>query len=217
MNTVLPVSIPRWQWRTFDDDLSWLSRRLSAPHGGPIRRVEETHLVCTHSLHHAWLLGDTLELRWRKEVDALGCELWDTILRTSLPFTAAGVSRLYDAWGLAPPSPMGTYTDVPAFLAAVTASTPSVQTVRVERQCRGEFLHGVACSIETIEAGPSVRLQSFSIEHEDPSLIAQVLRDLGLETRGNTNFLQGLKHALGLPTTDPGNRTWLRKSSASTL
>ena len=83
----VPVSIPRWQWRTFAADLSWLTRRFRRlAQGDPSRRVDEIHLVCLQSSHHAFLRGDTLELRWRKEVGPEGFELWDTILQCDLPF-----------------------------------------------------------------------------------------------------------------------------------
>ena len=81
----VPVSIPRWQWRTFGTDLSWLDRRLSTPGWVESRPVTEVHLVCRCSAHHAWLSAAVLTLQWRKEVGAGGFELWDTILRTGAP------------------------------------------------------------------------------------------------------------------------------------
>jgi hypothetical protein len=210
-----PVSIPRWQWRTFGADLSWLLRRLSTPAWVESRPVVETHLVCRHSTHHAWLSGGLLTLQWRVEQSAEGFELWDTILRTEAPFRAASLERLFLAWGLTAPEAPGDGFGVEGLLAGPIAGTPSVRAVEVERRARRTTLDGLSCGLETVAMGPSRRADSFVLEHEDPSLMAQLLRDLGLDALANTNFLQGLKQALDLPQQDPERPTWARKSNAS--
>jgi hypothetical protein len=181
----------------FAADLSWLSRRLPVPHGGASRRAEETHLVCSHSTHHAWVLCDTLELRWRKEVGPEGFELWDTILHTRAPFSRADVSRLFAAWGVPePPHLDGTSADT--FLDGVSAACRDIRAVRLTRMTDVAIFDGMRYAFETISVGSAGSVSSFAIEHEDPSLMASVLTDLGLEPRGNTNFLQGLRQFLGI-------------------
>jgi len=198
MRASLPVSLPRWQWRTCAADLSSLSRRLDAPELGRGRWTDEVHLVCVHSSHHAWLLRDTLELRWRKEVGPDGFELWDPILCATLPFGPADVSRLFAAWGLAGPESGQAYHAVGAFLDAVGAAAPTVHPVHIAHRYENTLVDGIACSFETITTGTEGRWQSFVIEHEDPSVIAHVLGQLGLDARDNISFIQGLKQALGL-------------------
>jgi hypothetical protein len=196
MSACVPVSLPRWQWRTFAADLSWLSHRLPVPRGDVGWRAEEIHLVCSHSTHHAWVLCDTLELRWRKEVGPEGFELWDTILHTRVPFSPTDISRLFAAWGV----PEWHHLDgnsVQAFLAGVASAGVGVEAVRLVREGHVALIDGVSCVLETITGGSAGPVQSFSVEHEDPSLMASILSDLGLDARDNINFLQGLKRLLG--------------------
>ena len=197
MNACLPVSLPQWQWRTFGDDLTWLSRRLDAPDLGRGRWTDEVHLVCLRSSHHAWLLRDTLELRWRKEVGPEGFELWDPILRATLPFDPASVSRLFAAWGLTRDASALGFADTRSFIELLEQSTPDVRVVRLARRRERTMVDGIDCSYETITVGPDARWQSFAVEHEDPTVIAHALRTLGLDARDNINFIQGLKRALG--------------------
>lgn len=215
MSDIVQVSIPRWQWRTCAADLSWLVRRLPVPPTGPGRRIEEVHFVCLHSSHHAFVHADALKLRWRKELSPEGFEIWDTVLRARLPFQPADVARLHAAMGLSAPDPRAAYPTVGAFVDGVIAATPDVTAVRIVRQARDASFHGFTCSIETVEAAPPARFETFSIEHEDPSLMAQVLTELGLDARANINFLQGLRNALGLPAVDARNPTWQGKLNAS--
>ncbi len=193
----VPVAIPRWQWRTFAADLSWLLRRLSTASWVEGRPLSQVHLVCRHSAHHAWLGGGVLTLQWRKEVGAEGFELWDTILRSREPLRAASVERLFSAWGLAAPAigPQG--IGVAALLAGPIGATPSVRALEIVRCCSSATVDGIACAFESVDVAGS-RRQSFAIEHEDPSLMTELLRDLGLETVANTNFLHGLKRLVDL-------------------
>jgi hypothetical protein len=195
------VSLPRWQWRTFGDDLTCLSSRLAAPDLGRGRWTDEVHLVCLQSSHHAWLVRDTLELLWRKEVGPDGFELWDPILRAALPFEPAAVSQLFAAWGLAKAWPGRGFAETDSFVSAIEAAAPSVRAVRLARRRERTSIDGIECSFETVTAGTggsAARCQSFAVEHEDPTVIAHALRTLGLDTRDNINFVQGLKQALGL-------------------
>lgn len=216
MSVFAPVSIPRWQWRTVAPDLSWLFRPLSVCESGTFLHLDETHLVCRHSSHHAWLAGDALELAWRKEVSPEGFELWDAVLRARAPFGRASVGRLFEAWGLAAPEMAAALPSGASLLAGPIAASPSIRAVSLVRRCRGAQFHGIDCSLETMVVDGEIRLQSFSIEHEDPSLVVQILGELGLDASANTSLLQGLRSALGLPLTDPGVRSWPKKSNAST-
>ena len=222
MSLAVPVAIPRWQWRTAASDLSRLFRRFPASTDAG-ERIEEIHLICSHSSHSVVLTGQTLELRWRKETRPDGLELWDTILRTSLPYRGEDLARLWATWGVAATVPGADYFSVTSFLDEAIRPHRSVLPARVVRQCRHVTLHGIVCSleqvivgsIEKVDVAPATRFDSFAIEHEDPSLMTQVLASLGLDARDNINFLQGLRNALELPALDVRNRTWPKKSNAS--
>jgi len=217
MTTPVPLTIPRWQWRTFGREAAaLLGRRLAALPRVEVRRSEEVHLVCLHSAHHAWLCGEALELRWRKEVGPEGFELWDTILHARAPFPEAAVARLLSAWTIAaPPSPPEERRDAAALLAGPLARIPTVRPVRVVRQARSGVVDGLACTCETLSGTWGGDLVSVLVEHEDPVLIAQFLAELGLAGRGNTSLLQALKGGLERAATHPEGPTWARKSNAS--
>jgi hypothetical protein len=211
MNTVIPVSIPRWQWRTFAADLQSLALRFPGLAQGSERRVDEVHLVCLQSSHHAFLRGEALELRWRKEVGPEGFELWDTVLQCNLPFRGEELTRLWSAWGLRDAAPNTEFRTVASFLDGAIVPNPTVIPVTLTRWCRESRFHGIDCSVEAIDIGGAAAIRSLSLEHEDPALIEQLLSELGLDARDNVNFLQGIKSALGLPATYARERIWARK------
>lgn len=192
------LSIPSWQWRACAADLSWLTRRLPAAITGPIQCADETHVVRMPSLHHVCVRHDVLELRWRKERNSDGFELWDTILRASAPFGTEAMLTLAAAWGIDPPAWMGESLEGQAF-ARMVASCPDVAAIRVLRSSQAVRVHDVPCTLESLAAGTGRSIQSFCIEHEDPAIIRQLLRELGLDARDNINLPMALK---GLVTPD---------------
>ena len=62
--------------------------------------------------------------------------------------------------------------------------------------------------------GAATALESVLVEHEDPTLIAQLLAELGLAGSGTTSLLGALKRELEAGETE--GRTWARRSNAST-
>lgn len=213
MGPAVPVTIPRWQWRTVAPDLSSLFRRLPVPPNGPERRETEIHLICHNSSHSAVVRGGALELRWRKETGPDGFELWDTILHVELPFRAADLQRLWAAWELPHPSLQDEYRTIDGFLQGPIAAAAGVTPVTLSRSYRSGVLQGVSCSMETLDVVSAMRLQSFCVEHEDPSLLTQLLAGIGLRGCDNINLLHGLRTALGLEaaTTRRGRDAWRRK------
>lgn len=214
MDDFIPVAIPRWQWRTVAHDLTPLFERFPAWQRDAGNRIEEVHLVCPHSSHSALLRGDRLQLRWRKESCAEGFELWDTIVDVAAPFPLDAVARLWTVLGL-PGAPPHTYYATAALLLDVAAADRSVTPVRIVRTAQEIGFQGIGCTLETIRVGPADTVDSFSVEHEDPSLLIQVLGDLGLDTTPNTNLLQTIKSVLGLNDHAFRKPKWPKKSSAS--
>jgi hypothetical protein len=189
--------IPRWEWRTFApsvDDLRW---RLNGAAFQAPREIRETYLVCLKSSHNAKIRDGLMDLKWRKQVDADGLELWDPVLKSVFPIEAGIVPRLFEAWGLPLPALSRASYTLPELLEEVLEPNPALRAVRTIKRREGFTLDGTTCEFACIVAN-GVPLESFCVEHEDPSLVLQVIRSLGLDSHQNINYPLGLKRALAL-------------------
>jgi hypothetical protein len=199
MSSAAPLTMPRWEWRTF------------APLDGELRRFQlrsfETTLVdsheitilCLKSLHNVLITQDAIDLKWRKQVGPGGLELWDTVLRAAFPCPAEQVLRLFEAWALPAPRLLRTHYNQIQLLEEVIPQNPELRAVEFDRRTKGFLLDGASCELTELSTG-RVKVESFSIEHEDPELTLQVIHRLGLQSRTNTCYPLGLKTALHLPT-----------------
>lgn len=216
MREAVPLSLPRWEWCTVGTDLSWLLQSVRDAVFEQERLTAEIHLLCGHSSHAAVIQGSVLEVRWRKETRPEGMELWDTILEAAAPFSFVQLEQLWRIWELPPAVFEPEYPTVASFLAGVIASEPAIVPVAVTRTTRPGSLQGIKCALETLDLDIGRPLQSFSLEHEDPSVIAQLLAELGVEADVNINLPHALRIAAGLQAPGAGKQSWARKSNAST-
>jgi hypothetical protein len=189
--------IPRWEWRTFAPSLGDLRRRINGAVYQAPRETRETYFVCLKSSHNAKVRDRLMDLKWRKQVDGEGLELWDPVLKSEFPIADAIVERLFEAWGLPLPALSRTSYTLYEFLDEVLAPHAALRAVRTVKRRDGFTLDGTTCEFARIVAD-GVPLESFCVEHEDPALVLGVIRSLGLDSHQNINYPQALKRALAL-------------------
>ena len=199
MSSAAPLTMPRWEWRTF------------APLDGELRRFQhrslqvasvdahEISILCLTSLHDVLIARESILLKWRKQVGPGGLERWDPVLSATFPCSAGLVGQLFETWGLPHPSLKRAQYTQSEFLQEVLPQSPNLRVVEFYRRTKRFLLDGASCEVTELTSG-TVKMESFSIEHEDPVLTLQVLHRLGLQTRPNTCYPLGLKTALHLST-----------------
>jgi exopolyphosphatase/guanosine-5'-triphosphate,3'-diphosphate pyrophosphatase len=189
--------IPRWEWRTFAASLEDLRQRINGVAFDAPRESRETYLICLRSSHNAKVRDGRMDLKWRKQVDADGLELWDPVLKSGFPFEAAFMPRLFEAWGLPMPAPGRPAYTLDQFLDEVIEPNPALRAVPTTKRRDGFTLDGTKCEFARIVAG-GIPVESFCVEHEDPSLVLHVIRRLALDSHQNINYPLGLKRVLAL-------------------
>jgi len=197
MNSAAPMVFPRWEWRTFSPSLKDLRARLEGAIFQAPRVARETYLLCRKSSHNAKIRGNSLQLKWRKQVDSDGLELWDPILQSDFPLDAEFVLRLLGVLGLEKHGPEHSMYDLNTFFSEIVDPCADLQAVVIQKRHEGFEVQGARCKFTRI-TGTGKPFESFCIEHEDPEIVKQVIQELGLDSRANINYPKGLKQALGI-------------------
>jgi hypothetical protein len=123
--------------------------------------------------------------------------LWEPVLKARFPLGLKEVATIFGPWW---PPPTASIRDSYSFeqlVEDVVTPRPALRLVAVRKSRRGFTFAGCLAEFTKVSAG-SVSVQSFSLEHEDPRRVLAALRTLGLKARANTNYILGLKRALGL-------------------
>lgn len=191
----LPLHLPRWEWRTIASSLGELRGTLGGVRIDQVRHIQETYLLCARSNHNAKIREGLMDLKWRKQVDRFGLELWDPVLKTTFPCDPEALLQLFGGWSIPLPGLDRDAYSQQQFLEEIVAPHPDLQAVQVAKVREGFLLDGTTCELVRLDVA-GMELESFCVEHEDPRLVLQVLQKLGLDTRTNINYPMGLKHAL---------------------
>lgn len=194
-----PVLLPCWEWRTFTPPQDSLRAFLELGDRLDTSDQRELALICLTSSHEVTIHEGRLHLRWRKQVSQEGLELWDVVLDAPFPCTSKSVHRLFEAWNIPCPTLRQTAYTLKSMLHEVIEVHPSLRAVEVERRSEYFSIQGARCEWSRLHAN-HVHFDCLSIEHEDPSLIHQIVRSLDLQSQPHTSYLTGLKSALHLDT-----------------
>ena len=190
-----PVHLPRWEWRTIASSLRDLRGALSGVRIDMVRNIRETYLLCDKSNHNAKIREGLMDLKWRKQVDRFGLELWDPVFKSTFPCELETILQLFGGWGIPVPLLERESYSQREFLDEVIVPHPDLKAVEVAKVREGFVLDGTTCELVRLEVA-GMELESFCVEHEDPLLVLQVMKNLGLDTRQNVNYPMGLKNAL---------------------
>jgi hypothetical protein len=117
--------------------------------------------------------------------------------RRSFPSAGGDIAVAFSEWHLPLPALSRDNYTIEEFFNSLIAGQPALRVARVDKSRRGFVFQG--CVAEFVRLSVSLHpLQSFSVEHEDRSLILAALEQLGLDSHANTSYPLGLKRALGL-------------------
>jgi len=191
--------IPRWEWRCFGPFPTTLAHAVSAPADAAPRESDETYILdLTGRISENVKIRDgMLDVKRLLQTDSEGLELWAPVLKASFPLSRKDFAAVFGP-SMPPPaaSIRESYT-LKQLVEEIVAPQPALRAVAVHKLRRAFTFAGCLAELAQIRA-ESVSIQSFSLEHEDPKRLLAALQTLGLDAHANTNYILGLKRALGL-------------------
>jgi exopolyphosphatase/guanosine-5'-triphosphate,3'-diphosphate pyrophosphatase len=166
--------VPRWEWRTFGDDLGAAEERLAALEPERVQDSDESYLLSRHSDASVKVRDGLMDVKRLEATNEDGLEQWRPVLKTEFTLSTQDLNVVLDALGLG----------------------ADARAVDVGKHREHFTIDGCMTELSTIttDAG-SVR--TIAIELEDPAVVIATVRALGLEGRANTCLARGLKAMLG--------------------
>jgi exopolyphosphatase/guanosine-5'-triphosphate,3'-diphosphate pyrophosphatase len=189
--------VPRWEWRTFGQDLGAAEDAF-----GAVERVEESdeiYLLSRDGDASVKVRDEVLDVKGLLAIDDHGLEQWVPVAKRGFPIprddVGAALARLRVA---APLLDREAYT-VEGLLDEVVRPLEALLAVEVHKRRTRYTVGGCMAEISEIRtANGSTR--SVAVESEDPARVMAVLRSAGLATRANVCMARGLKALVGFGT-----------------
>ena len=179
--------IPRWEWRTFGDDLAAAGERLGEPER--VQESDEVYLLSVRDDATVKLRDGLMDVKRLEQVDDHGLEQWLPVLKAAFPLSADDAASVLAALGVSvPASEVSSFDDV--------RGIGGVLAVRVHKR-RLRYTVG-GCTAELTDVGTDHgATRTIAVESEDPALVLAAVCELGLESRRNVSYVRGLSALAG--------------------
>ena len=132
-----------------------------------------------------------MDVKELQHVNEDGLEQWKPVLKAEFPLSAAQVESVLGALGVDVELARNEYV-LDQLLGDVVGPGPDLVSVEVHKR-RGHVTVGGAMAELTELGTERGAIRTIAVEAEDPNLVAEVVRNLGLQTRRNVNVPRGLK------------------------
>ena len=185
-----PAVVPRWEWRTFGDDLV-LPDEPATLTAGAVRDSDEVYALSTTGAASIKFRDDVLDVKRLEQVNEAGLEQWRPVLKAPLPLSPADAGVVLDALDVAPHPQL----DRPSYdleqLRGLLRGRVHLDVVDVHKTRR--HFEGGGCLAEstTLRVGDR-ETRTIAVESEDPASVATLVERLGFPLLPNTSMPRGL-------------------------
>ena len=193
---VLEGIVPRWEWRTFGERFGGAENRLSALTPERVQESDETYLVSSNSDTSAKVRDGLMDVKERLRVED-GLERWRPVMKAAFPLPAADVRRVLTLLGVTAPTLARDAYTLDQLVQEVVAPSADLRALDVHKRRSHYTFGGCMAELSQIRTGGQAS-QTIGIESEDPGRVAEVVRELGLDSRPNVSVPQWLKTVAGL-------------------
>ena len=171
--------VPRWEWRTFGEDLGDAGRRLAALAPERVQESDELYLLSSESDASVKVRDGLMDVKRLDRVDDDGLEQWRPVMKAEFPLAGADVARVCEALAVAPIAGLDAYT-LEQLQAELTQASRRVRVAQVHKLRRRYTISGCAAEMTDVVAdGKPIR--TVAIELEDPARVLAAVREMSLE------------------------------------
>lgn len=183
---------PRWEWRTFGDDLAGVLPREP----DRVEESDEVYLLSRNAHASAKIRGGQLDVKELLEVRSDGLERWTPALKADFPVAATDVELALSILEVSPLEPLHRNYTHRELLGDLVPATPGLAAVSLHKRRERYTLDG--CMAELTAMWSSRRAtHTIAVEAEDPELVAATVARLGLAEHPVMCMAKGLKALAG--------------------
>ena len=189
--------IPRWEWRTFGEDLGSAALRLASRQPTEIQESEEVYLISGLCDVSVKIRNGQLEVKRLEQTDSNGLEQWRPVLKVGFPLPAETAARIFEILCLPAPALLRTSYGQGELANELAAQEPRLRTIYVHKT-RAHYRIGDRLAELTDVVVEGRRVRTLALELEDPAMVIAAQRNLGLSYVPNVSYPRALTTLVGM-------------------
>ena len=189
--------IPRWEWRTFTNDLGNAEANIRKYPEGKTRESSEVYILSEVSMDNTKVRDNLMDIKTLQQVNEDRLELWLPIMKGTFPLPVAEIEKVFKCFKVALPTFNRSEYTFEQYLDEVIRPSKLLKAVNVMKKRTGFTINN--CIVEIAEVKVEDKwIKTAAVEMEDPAMVIKTVRELGLDAFPNINYLRGLKNLVGM-------------------
>jgi hypothetical protein len=189
--------IPRWEWRTFTNDLGKAEENIRKFPEGKARESSEVYILSEVSMDNTKVRDNLMDIKTLQQVNEDRLELWLPIMKGTFPLPVTEIEKVFKCFRVSLPKFSRQEYTFEQYLDEVIKPSKLLKAVNVMKKRTGFTINN--CIVEIAEVKVEEKwIKTAAVEMEDPALVIKTVRELGLDAFPNINYLRGLKNLVGM-------------------
>jgi hypothetical protein len=189
--------IPRWEWRTFTNDLGKAEENIRKFPEGKSRESSEVYILSEVSMDNTKVRDNLMDIKTLQQVNEDRLELWLPIMKGTFPLPVAEIEKVFKCFKVALPKFNRSEYTFEQYVNEVIKPSTLLKAVNVVKKRTGFTINN--CIVEIAEVKVEDKwIKTAAVEMEDPAMVIKTVRELGLDAFPNINYLRGLKNLVGM-------------------
>ena len=189
--------IPRWEWRTFTNDLANAEINIRKHPEGKTRESDEVYILSEVSMDNTKVRDDLMDIKTLQQVNEDRLEQWLPIMKGTFPLPVSEIEKVFKCFRVALPKFERAEYTFDQYLKEVIAPSKLLKAVNVHKKRTGFTINNTIVEIAEVTVDGKV-IKTAAVEMEDPALVIKTVRELELDKFPNINYLRGLKNLVGM-------------------
>jgi len=189
--------IPRWEYRIFAEDLGAVEGNIRAHECTRVKESAEDYIVCRSSGNNVKVRDGLLDIKQLENVSDDTLEQWMPVMKVGFPCPADDVATIFSAFDLTRPEMTRDEYTYDQFIEEIVGGSEDLAVVKVTKKRHGFMIREAIVEVAEVTFD-GVPLKTAAVEHIDPALVMEIVRELGLDALPNINYIKAMKLAVGM-------------------
>jgi exopolyphosphatase / guanosine-5'-triphosphate,3'-diphosphate pyrophosphatase len=190
--------IPRWEWRTFGDDLSKGEEEIEKCGTPRNRESSEIYILSAKSNDNTKIRDELMDIKSPIRINKdTGLEQWTVLAKSAFPIHINDLVLVYKAFGLQLPYLNKDEYSYQEYIEELIGKNPDLKMVNVEKIRHGYLIDEAIVEIAEVKFN-DFETKTIAVEHTDPELVLKTVKKLGLTEFENINYIKAMKRAFGM-------------------
>jgi len=190
--------IPRWEWRTFGDNLSKGEKNIKKYGNARHRKSSEIYILSKNSNDNTKIRDELMDIKSPIRINEKnGLEQWTVLAKSAFPIHINDLALVYKAFGIKLPYLDKDEYSYKEYMEELIGNNPDLKKINVEKNRHGFLIDDAIVEIAEVKFN-EFETKTIAVEHADFEIVLKTVKKIGLAEYENINYIKAMKRTFGL-------------------